>query len=210
MADVLSRLAGYVERGNMIYQILGLILFILGCAHLLPAIKPLETRIVLTLQSGFRNKPWLPFFQEIWFFGRTSFAVITIVLLISLNWKLGSTALVVFLIIVGIEQIVKMVFNRARPYTADSEITMLQLISPHDPSFPSGDALRIWYLALILPFAAGISSLFLAATLLLAILVTLGRIVMGVHYLTDTFAGSGLGILGAGTTIWLWHLLNLL
>ena len=81
---------------------------------------------------------------------------------------------------------------------------------PGDASFPSGDALRAWYLALILPVFAG-GGLALALGLsVLAMLVTLGRMVMGVHYLTDTLAGAGLGMLGAGTTIWLWYLLHLI
>jgi undecaprenyl-diphosphatase len=118
--------------------------------------------------------------------------------------------MVVFLIIVGIEQIVKQIFKRPRPYEINPGIAMLQPINPHDASFPSGDALRVWYLALILPILVGNSSLFLAGTIILAVFVTLGRIVMGVHYLTDTLAGTGLGMLGAGATLWLWHLLDLI
>ncbi len=194
----------------MIYQLLGFGLLLVGCAHLFTGVNRWETQIVLKVQGLFKNKPWLTVFQEIWFFGRTSFAVVSLLLLISLKWKIGAIALLVFLITVGIENILKNALNRPRPYTVHPDINMLQPISPVDPSFPSGDTLRIWYLALILPVAAGDSGLFLAAFLLLAILVTLGRMILGVHYLTDTIAGIGLGILGAGTTLWLWHFLQLL
>lgn len=194
----------------MIYQLLGLGLLLIGFTHLFDSIKTWETRIVHKVQGLFKNKPWLPIFQEIWFFGRTSFAIVTLLLLTSLRWKIGTIAMLVFLITVGIENIIKNVLNRSRPYAAHPEIYMLQPNSPVDPSFPSGDVLRIWYIALILPVAAGDSGLFLAASLLLAILVTLGRIILGVHYLTDTIAGIGLGMLGAGTTLWLWHFLQLL
>ena len=194
----------------MIYQLLGFVLLLVGCAHLFTGVKTCETQIVHKVQNLFKNKPWLTIFQEIWFFGRTSFAVVSLLLLISLKWKMGAIALLVFLITVGIENIIKNTFNRPRPYTAHPDINMLQPSTPVDPSFPSGDTLRIWYLALILPVAAGDSGLFLAAFLLLANLVTLGRMILGVHYLTDTIAGIGLGILGAGTTLWLWHFLQLL
>ncbi len=194
----------------MIYQLLGLGLLLIGFAHLFAGLKTWETQIVIKMQGLFKNKPWLPLFQETWFFGRTSFAVVSLLLLISLKWKMGAIALLVFLITVGIENILKIAFNRPRPYTTHPDIIMLQPNSPVDPSFPSGDTLRIWYLALILPVAASDSGLFLTASLLLAIFVTLGRIILGVHYLTDTIAGIGLGMLGAGTTLWLWHFLRLL
>ena len=194
----------------MIYQLLGFGFLLVGCAHLFTGVNKWETQIVRKVQGLFKNKPWLTVFQEIWFFGRTSFAVISLLLLISLKWKIGAIALLVFLITVGIENILKNTLNRPRPYTAHPDINMLQPNSPVDPSVPSGDTLRIWYLTLILPAAAGGSGLFLTAFLLLAILVTLGRMIMGVHYLTDTIAGIGLGMLGAGTTLWLWHLLQLL
>jgi undecaprenyl-diphosphatase len=194
----------------MIYQLLGFGLLLVGCAHLFAGVNTWETQIVRKVQGLFKNKPWLTVFQEIWFFGRTSFAVVSLLLLISLKWKIGAIALLVFLITVGIENILKIALNRPRPYTAHPDINMLQPNSPVDPSFPSGDTLRIWYLALILPIAAGDSGLFLTVFLLLAILVTLGRMIMGVHYLTDTIAGIGLGLLGAGTTLWLWSFLQLL
>ena len=124
--------------------------------------------------------------------------------------KLGLTAASVFLFIIGIEQLVKQAVNRKRPYKAHQSILMLQPQEPTDASFPSGDTLRIWFLALILPIAAGNSIYLLLAMILFALLVSLGRIAMGVHYLTDILAGAGLGILGAGTTIWLWHLFTLL
>ena len=66
---------------------------------------------------------------------------------------------------------------------------MLQPLEPFGSSFPSGDALQIWYPAFIVPVAAGNATVFLTAAISLAILVTLGRMVMLVHYLTDTLAG---------------------
>jgi membrane-associated phospholipid phosphatase len=136
--------------------------------------------------------------------------MIILLLITSLDWRLGGSVVLVFLVTVGIEQIIKAIFDRQRPFSSHAEIRMLQPTHPHDPSFPSGDALRIWYLVLLLPAATGQAETFLAVLLLLALLVTTGRMVMGVHYLTDAISGTGLGILGAGTTIWLWGIFNLL
>jgi undecaprenyl-diphosphatase len=194
----------------MIYQLIGFFLIIIGISHLVKQINQLDMNAVQVLQKIFHKKPWLPFFQEIWFFGRTSFTLITLFLLSTINWKLGTSALLVFLVGVGVEQIFKGTFNRARPYADNQEIRMLQLIRPHDPSFPSGDALRIWYLALVMPAAVGGMGVFLTAAILVALLVTLGRVVMGVHYPTDTITGTGLGMISAGTTLWIWQYLGLL
>ena len=194
----------------MIYQLVGFILFLIGCTHLFTQISNSETKIAATIQNTFKEKPWLGFFREIWFLGRTTFVVIILIFLICIDWKTGLVANLVFLIIAGIERSVKVLFNRKRPFSALSSVVMLQPLEPQDPSFPSGDALRIWYLALILPVAVSISIPFLLAAILLAILVTFGRLVLGVHFLTDVLAGAGLGLLGAGTTIWIWQFLNLI
>ena len=194
----------------MIYYILGLILIVIGCFHLLGVADRVEPEIVLYVQNKFKNNPLLVFFKEIWFFGRTSFALIMLMFLTCFGWKMGSIAWGVFVVAVGIEHFVKKLSNRKRPYISHQAIAMLQPLEPTDSSFPSGDSLRIWYLALIVPAALGDSELFLSAAICLAVLVTLGRIVMGVHYFTDTLAGAGLGILSASTTIWLWTLMNIL
>ena len=189
---------------------MGLFLFLIGCSHTNKLINQVEPKLVLALQKKLTREPILTFFKEIWFFGRTPFALVVLFFLICIDWKTGLVTSGVFLVIVGIEQVVKITFKRLRPFTDHQEIIMLQPLEPADPSFPSGDALRVWYLALIIPAAASSQILFLAPAVSLAVLVTLGRMVMGVHYLTDTLSGAGLGILGAGTTIWLWSLTNLI
>lgn len=194
----------------MIYQLIGLGLFLIGCAHLLKRTDAAEFKLGQRLQEYTNNKILLAIFKEIWFLGRTTFAVIILFLMISFNMKLGLVAAAIFLVIVGIEQLVKQAVNRKRPFEVHQSMLMLQPQEPTDASFPSGDTLRIWFLAMILPIAAGNSIYMLLAMIIIALLVSLGRIAMGVHYLTDILAGAGLGILGAGTTIWLWHLFNLL
>ena len=194
----------------MIYQLIGLGLFLIGCAHLLKQTDAAEFKLGQRLQEYANNKILLAIFKEIWFLGRTTFAVIILFLMISFNMKLGLVAASIFLVIVGIEQLVKQAVNRKRPFEIHQSIRMLQPQEPTDTSFPSGDTLRIWFLAMILPISAGNSIYMLLAMIIIALLVSLGRIAMGVHYLTDILTGAGLGIIGAGTTIWLWHLFNML
>jgi undecaprenyl-diphosphatase len=190
----------------MIYQILGLALIMIGFAHKVRPISTVDNQILIKVQHLFNRNPWLNFFQELWFLGRTPFALIVISSLILISWKRGLIAALTFLVIVGIEQIIKSTIRRPRPFESNPEFRMLQPIQPEDPSFPSGDALRIWFIALIIPLAAGQSSLFLAGCMLIAFVVSMGRMVLGVHYPTDVISGTGLGILGASTSIWLWHI----
>jgi len=194
----------------MIYQLIGFILFLMGFVHLFNKIYKIEQNVIIQVQTLINKKPLIGFFQEIWFLGRTIFVFIIITLMILYDWKSGLVADVVLLITIGIENLIKMVFKRARPYQAIPSVSMLQLKEPTDTSFPSGDTLRIWYLALIIPAAFGSSVYLLLGLSMLALLVSFGRIAMGVHHPTDVLTGAGLGIIGAGTTIWLWHLLSLL
>ena len=131
----------------MIYYILGLILIVIGCFHLLGVADRVEPEIVLYVQNKFKNNPLLVFFKEIWFFGRTSFALIMLLFLTCFGWKMGSVASGVFFVAVGIEHFVKKLSNRERPYISHPAIAMLQPLEPTVSSFPSGDSLRIWYLA---------------------------------------------------------------
>ncbi|MFN2282597.1 MAG: phosphatase PAP2 family protein [Anaerolineales bacterium] len=189
----------------MTYLLIGLFLFLLGCAHPLLPSDRWEIKIVHSVQIHLSGKPFQRIFQEIWLFGLTTFALTALVLLTAVNWKIGLVALSIFSITVGIERLVKAAFNRQRPFQEIPQIAMLQPREPHDPSYPSGDVLRIWYLALIISTLLG-SPAFWAAAVILALVVSLGRLVMGVHYLSDVIGGAGLGITAAGFTIWLWHM----
>ena len=209
MADVLSGLARSDERGPMIYLIIGLVLSVTGGLHLLGSIDTLDKKICQVIQSRFNRDPWISFFQEIWFLGRTVFIFIVLTLLVLYDWKSGLIAQAVFLLTVGVEQVIKLTFNRPRPYLKNELVQMIQPKEPTDSSFPSGDTLRIWFLAMILPVIAGSNIYLLIGLIALSLLVSIGRIILGVHHPTDILTGAGLGILGAGATILVWQFLNL-
>ena len=194
----------------MIYQLIGLGLFILGLSHKTALTLNLDTGFVKVLQDRLGRPPLRALFEELWFFGRTTFTLVILLLLTGYNWKLGLSALAVFGVVAGLEIIVKMAFDRGRPFSIHEDIQMLQPREPVDPSFPSGDALRIWFLVLILMIALGNSLFFGIISIIIAFLVSLGRMVFGVHFLTDVLAGTGLGFLAGGTTVWLWQLLHLI
>lgn len=194
----------------MTYQLIGLFLFIIGFSHKALPAHQLESSLVTFLQQKLGRNPYLAWFEELWPLGRTSFSLIVLLLLTVYRWELGLSALAVFGVVAGIEKIVKITFMRGRPFSAHPAVRMLQPHEPVDPSFPSGDALRIWFLALILTIALGNNLPFGILSAMLAALVSLGRIVLGVHFLTDVLSGAGLGFLAAGTTIWLWQTFNLL
>lgn len=194
----------------MTLLITGSALFIAGFTHLLPKIGQIEIPLMIRFQSLVNKRPWIEIFQEIWFLGRTVFSVIFLAALITYDWTLGSSASLIFLALVGFEALLKRVVNRIRPFKSSLEVLMLQPAEPGDASFPSGDALRIWFLALVLPIAAGSPAFLGLALILIALLVSLGRVAMGVHHFTDTLSGAGLGILGAGAVGWVWHFFNLI
>lgn len=194
----------------MIYQLIGVGLFALGFSYKLNPVNRFDQGAAKFLQDNFGRSPFLEWFQEIWFFGRTTFAMVILLLLTGLNWKLGLPALAVYGILAGLEKLVKLTVFRSRPFSVHQDIQMLQPREPVDPSFPSGDAMRIWFLALILSIALGNSLFFGIISILLAVLISLSRMILGVHFLTDILAGAGLGCLGAGTTIWLWQVFHLL
>ncbi len=185
-----------------------MLLLLLGILHRLPAISERDLALTRKLQQGLGKGSRLAFFQEIWFLGKTPLALIVLAGLSAARWQQGWIYWIGFGLIVGIERAIKITFQRKRPYQQSHTIMMLQPKLPTDPSFPSGDCLRIWYLALILPAFAGNPGYLLLAMILLAVLVSLGRMVMGVHYVTDVISGTGLGLLGAGTTLWAWQVLS--
>ncbi len=176
--------------------VLGASLFLLGIAHMSPALALLDARLFRLLHI--RLLRGNPFFQVVWHLGRTPFAILCLIIFVLFDLRSGLMAAIVFAAAVTIEWSIKRSFRRPRPFTLIPDAIMAQPREPKDTSFPSGDALRIWFLALTIPWIFGLPPAYSLGTCLVALLVTLGRIALGVHYPLDTFAGAGLGILAAG------------
>jgi undecaprenyl-diphosphatase len=93
-------------------------------------------------------------------------------------------------------QLLKIIFHRQRP--AGEWGQGYRRLDPH--SFPSGHAARVFMLAAV---AVALGPVAWASLMLIwASLVSLARVVMGVHYLSDVVVGAGLGVVcGVGVVL---------
>ena len=97
-----------------------------------------------------------------------------------------------------IDRVIKRGVNRTRPFNELAGINMLQPKRPKDPSFPSGDTFHIWFLLSIILQTLAVPLPLIVLLFVIAVMVSLGRIAMGVHYPTDVLAGAGIGLAAAG------------
>ncbi len=173
----------------------GLALFALGLTHRWPALERFDRRLFLALHRPLRRA--LPLFQVLWVLGTLEGILVAAGLVaVLIRWQEGAAILVAYGVIVLLERLLKIRIKRPRPFQAmPSEVRMGQPRPPSDPSYPSGDALRVWLLAFtigrLLPPAWG------WALVGLATLVSFGRIALGVHYPLDVVSGTGLGMIAA-------------
>jgi undecaprenyl-diphosphatase len=99
----------------------------------------------------------------------------------------------------GIAHLIIEVWARPRPYEAHPGDAHLFVPASHDPSFPSDHATAAFAIAVAIFLRhrkAGIVALAMAA------LLSLSRVVVGVHYPSDVLAGAAIGTLAA---LVLWH-----
>lgn len=145
-------------------------------------IRPLRTLAVILAHSG-DSWYWLAGFGLLWWLGTAYWKTRAVVVIVSIL----STAVLVFLI--------KFAVRRRRPEGEWGKF--YRRTDPH--SFPSGHAVRAVMLAVVL---AGIGPLWLGLLLIpWAVLVGLGRVAMGVHYLSDVFVGWMLGLVVGGIVL---------
>lgn len=105
-----------------------------------------------------------------------------------------------FLIGLALNQLILLFVQRARPY--DGGITSLLIPPSGDPSFPSDHATASFAIAatfLVHRFRG--AAAFLAA----AILISISRIYIGTHYVSDVAGGALTGMLAAGMVWWMYR-----
>jgi undecaprenyl-diphosphatase len=110
-------------------------------------------------------------------------------------WKIQSAPkiFIAAALMLLVERLIKHIVQRPRPFDTLSNVTVRQSPAPRDPSFPSGDATRVWYLCIFLGVMLSAGSFGWAIGIFLGMLINLSRIRLGSHYPLDVFAGTWLG-----------------
>lgn len=111
------------------------------------------------------------------------------------KWKLATaTALLAAVVALGVDRVVTAFWSRPRPFTVDHDG---RVFGSHaaDASFPSDHAAASFAIAFaVLAYDRLAGSLFVAV----AVLVAVGRVLVGVHYPGDVLAGA---LVGAGAAL---------
>lgn len=118
-----------------------------------------------------------------------------LVLGIVLFWdtKLGISLCIAALLMAGIERGIKLIIKRPRPFEVHPGVIVRQNHEPQDPSFPSGDTTRVWFILAALLFGITPDPFWIVLAAVGVVAVSLGRVRLGVHYPLDVVAGAGLG-----------------
>ncbi|MHA2181030.1 MAG: phosphatase PAP2 family protein [Promethearchaeota archaeon] len=149
--------------------------------------------------NGFGGKPVTIFLKAVSFFGRETIWIFLIAffLLIWYDPFLLTNLSAVFLMGLLFIAVTKRVFNRPRPFErlGEGKIQILER-KPKSRSFPSWHSYNIIAYGLLLGCFFTKSSMVTFLLLFLAVLVSISRIQLGVHYPTDVIIGSLIGILG--------------
>ena len=176
----------------MSWVALGAALFFTGLLHRLPAVQALDASLFRILHRALWRG--YPFFRVLWLLGTTPATLFLLFALIVYRWQVGLIASLIYALAALLERSIKKRVRRVRPFQALDAVHMTQPRRPSDPSFPSGDALRVWFLVFVIAWTLPVSAAALWTLILLAALVSLGRIALGAHYPLDVLAGSGLGL----------------
>lgn len=174
-----------------------------GFTFLYKPINSQDKAVQFKVYQVFNIPIWESIFRNIWPFGRTIFTILILILVILYNLRIGLIASFTFTAAVVVERAIKLLIKRERPFIQSAEVTMKQPKLPSDPSFPSGDTLRIWFLAVGITLALQAHWIIIIFAMIFATLVSLGRIAFGVHYPMDVLGGYGLGLLSSGVLIYL-------
>jgi membrane-associated phospholipid phosphatase len=176
----------------------GIALVIFGSAYQLESIHTLDVHLFATLYGRFNRLPWIGIFRVLWLLGTSPAALVILATMTIIDWRTGVCAAIALGVATLVEAAIKMNLRRARPFTSISGANMLQPVPPKDASFPSGDAMRVWFFVAVLAVAFHLTLPMTLTLVLLALMTSLGRVAMGVHYPLDVLAGAGLGLAAWG------------
>ncbi len=177
---------------------LGFVLFLAGGLYRLPHCERVDQQMFRAWHRALRGGQGL--FRALWPLGTLVGGLVFVALFWLAGYRRAAAAVVLaYLLTVTVERGIKNYAQRPRPFRVWPEVQMGQPKEPQDASFPSGDALRIWLVAWVSVAVLPLGWAWLPLTL--AVLVSLGRIALGVHYPCDVLAGSGLGWMAAALAL---------
>jgi undecaprenyl-diphosphatase len=104
-------------------------------------------------------------------------------------WKCGALAATISAFVaLLVNRVIASAWDRPRPY--ETHPGAYHLSNSHDPSFPSDHASAAFAIAFaIILFDTAVGAVFLA----FAVLIAVGRVLIGAHYPGDVLAGLGIG-----------------
>jgi membrane-associated phospholipid phosphatase len=162
-------------------------------------IQEMDVKFAKKIQYSLMDK--VNFFRYIWPLGSTPVALVLVCMTFIQGWQEGTIIAIAFAGISTIERAAKLKLDRTRPFNDSPEIELMQPTYPSDPSHPSGDAMRVWFLALTIPITFHLSWPVAVTTCIVAGFLTIGRVALGAHYPLDVLGGIGYGVIGAGFSI---------
>ncbi|MFN2234825.1 MAG: phosphatase PAP2 family protein [Anaerolineales bacterium] len=179
--------------------IIGLLMMIIGMLHINSRFARWDTRIFNFIYV--RLSRFTTLFQYLRPLGTVPVLFLLILIMYIPSCEFGIIATISYSISAIIERIIKMTIRRPRPFQLLHGVKMGQLPEPHDPSHPSGDSFRVWFLACLLPFAFSLPAPIYVFSFIVAIILSLGRIALGVHFPLDVISGTGLGFLSSSIAV---------
>jgi undecaprenyl-diphosphatase len=165
-----------------------------GLAWRIPAVERLDRRLFARINEGQYSTAVDGLLRLLRPLG-TSWGLLGGVLGILLfqGWREAALLLAVAALSGGVERALKLAVGRKRPFDTLPGVRM-RVPPPTDPSFPSGDASRAWYLASAIAVGLALPAWVAGVLFGLAGLVSYGRVRGGAHFPADAWAGSWLGM----------------
>lgn len=164
----------------------------------------MEAEILLWIQNNLRAA-WLdPIMKGITYLGEAGWfwILLSLVLILTKTYrKTGitcGTSLILHLILVN--GVAKNLFRRTRPYEVIEGLTRI-VGKQSDFSFPSGHTAASFAVAVVLLLRA--PKKISVPAMILAVLISLSRLYVGVHYPTDVLGGAVIGTLCAFLAVWI-------
>lgn len=171
-----------------------------------------EADIIGFLQGNI-GAGWITFFQIITMLGSYLGIFITFVILFVKNRKVGGVFLIAVFATLLFNYILKSIVGRSRPF--EDYASIVNYGNEDGYSMPSGHCVCAAVISVFLFYSILTSTKRLSTKILAGIdgilfiaLIALSRMVLGVHYLTDTLVGTIIGIIFAIVAIFVYNMLR--